>query len=70
MYKVILEGDGTAEIAYTVPSVRSHAWATNRGVASRSRAEPITKDDEAIYRKLFADKNPRESERCAGIAFI
>jgi SAM-dependent MidA family methyltransferase len=57
VYKVILDGSGSAEIAFTVPSVPSHDWAKIEGSLPADVRKLIIKDDDAIYHKLFAGKN-------------
>jgi len=59
VYKVILDVSGTAEIAYTVPSVPNDVWARFEPTMPAAARNLIKKDDEAIYHKLFADKNPQ-----------
>jgi SAM-dependent MidA family methyltransferase len=59
VYKVILDVNGSAEIAYTVPSVPNEVWARIKPSLPAAARNLIQKDDEAISHQLFTDKNPQ-----------
>jgi SAM-dependent MidA family methyltransferase len=59
--KVILDGSGTAEIAFTVPSISLPAWASIEPSLPQAVRQLIRKDDEAIHNKLFAVKNRKNT---------
>jgi|HubBroStandDraft_6_1064221.scaffolds.fasta_scaffold181351_1 SAM-dependent MidA family methyltransferase len=61
VYKVILDGSGSAEIAFTVPSVPAEAWAKIERSLPAAVRQLIAKDDKAIFEKLFADKNHKNA---------
>ena len=61
VYKVILDADGSAEIAFTVPSVPDQVWQRIERSLPAAARNLIKKDDEAISHKLFADKNPQNA---------
>jgi len=61
VHKVILDVSGSAEIAFTVPSVPKQAWMKIERTLPAATRTLITKDDQAIYTKLFAGKSRNES---------
>jgi SAM-dependent MidA family methyltransferase len=58
VHKVILSMDGSAEIAYTVPSVPMDNWKKVESTIPAAAKQTIMKDDQAIREKLFGSKNP------------
>src|SRR6185503_14077269 len=52
VHKVILDVSGSAEIAFTVPSVPKQAWMKIERTLPAATRTLITKDDQAIYTKL------------------
>jgi len=56
--KVIVDDSGIAEMAYAVPSVLQQNWAATSAALPPAARDLITKDDAAIYSKLFGGKNP------------
>jgi SAM-dependent MidA family methyltransferase len=63
VYKVILDPSGTAEIAFTVPSVLSETWRAIEPALPAPVRQLIRRDDEAIHNKLFAARDPASSPR-------
>ncbi|MEP6962504.1 MAG: SAM-dependent methyltransferase, partial [Acidobacteriota bacterium] len=61
VHKVVLDESGSAEIAYTVPSVKRQVWANIAVSLPVNVRQLITKDDEAIYEKLFAGKERKKA---------
>ena len=61
VYKVILNGSGSAEIAFTVPSVPIQVWERIGGALPVAARNLIEADDEAISQKLFANKSPQNT---------
>ena len=57
VHKVILDISGSAEIAYTVPSIPKHAWEDIQHSLPAATRQLIAKDDKAIYTKLFTPRN-------------
>ena len=57
VYKVILDGSGSAEMAFTVPSLPGPAWTSLERSLPAAVRQRIQKDDDAIYDKLFGGKN-------------
>ena len=57
VHKVILNESGSAEIAFTVPSLTHPDWERIKGSLPTAARNLIQKDDEAISKKLFAGKN-------------
>jgi SAM-dependent MidA family methyltransferase len=53
VHKVILDQTGSAEIAFTVPSVPTQSWNRIEKSLPATVRQLITKDDAAIYDKLF-----------------
>ena len=62
VHKVILSLNGSAEIAYTAPSVPMDNWNKVESTIPAAAKQIILKDDKAIRQKLFAGKSP-EGER-------
>ena len=64
VHKVILDSKGSAEIAFTVPSLLRASWAAIQGSLPPATRQLIVKDDSAIFEKLFGgrrrDKSPRD----------
>ncbi len=60
--KVIVDDKGIAEMAYAVPSVLQQNWAAIAAALPQATRDLITKDDAAIYSKLFDGKNPDNSK--------
>jgi SAM-dependent MidA family methyltransferase len=56
VHKVILSMNGSAEIAYTVPSVPMENWKKIEPTLPAAARQAITKDDQAIREKLFGGK--------------
>jgi hypothetical protein len=61
VHKVILDASGSAEIAFTVPSVPIRAWSIIEQSLPAAVRQLIAKDDRAIYEKLFTAKNRRNN---------
>jgi len=57
VHKVILDESGSVEIAFTVPSIPKPAWAGIERSLPADVQRLISRDDTAIYDKLFAIKN-------------
>lgn len=57
VHKVILSMNGSAEVAYTVPSVPMENWKKIEPSLPAAVRQTIAKDDQAIREKLFAGKN-------------
>jgi SAM-dependent MidA family methyltransferase len=57
VHKVILGMNGSAELAYTVPSVPMENWQKIEQSLPAAVRQTITKDDQAIREKLFGGKN-------------
>jgi SAM-dependent MidA family methyltransferase/acetyl esterase/lipase len=57
VHKVILSESGSAEVAFTVPSLQKSAWSSLEKSLSPASRQLITKDDESIRNKLFGAKN-------------
>ena len=63
VHKVILDASGSAEIAFTVPSISKQAWAGIERSLQPAVRESITKDDEAINSDLFAGQTRKPPAR-------
>jgi len=63
VHKVILDVSGSAELAYTVPSVPMATWKRIEASLPAAVRQLIVTDDKAVYEKLFAGK-----ERAGAIA--
>jgi SAM-dependent MidA family methyltransferase len=61
VHKVILSMDGTAEIAYTVPSITLENWTKVESTVPPATKQAIQKDDQAIRQKLFG--GTKENDR-------
>jgi SAM-dependent MidA family methyltransferase len=59
--KVIVDDDGIAEVAYPVPSLSNKDWTEIGGALPAAARDLIVKDNDAVYRYLFADKNPENA---------
>ena len=72
VHKVVLDENGAAEIAFTVPSVSRDAWTILEPSLPAAVRQLIGKDDEAIHTKLFAEKGriaPRDRVYLSRAAF-
>jgi SAM-dependent MidA family methyltransferase len=63
VHKVILDVSGSAELAYTVPSVPMPAWKKIEASLPIAVRQLVTKDDKAVYEKLFAGKDRAGKDR-------
>jgi SAM-dependent MidA family methyltransferase len=63
VYKVILSMSGSAELAYTVPSISLENWKKVEPANPPAAQQTILKDDRGIREKLFAGKVPAGQER-------
>jgi SAM-dependent MidA family methyltransferase len=61
VHKVILDASGSAEIAFTVPSIAKTAWAGIDPSLRPAVAQIITKDDEAIRNELFGGATRKDT---------
>ena len=59
--KVIVDDSGIAEIAYPVPSISNQDWAEIGKALPATARDLILKDSDAVYRNLFAGKNPENA---------
>lgn len=58
VYKVIVDERGTPEMAYAAPSITQAEWKEIGGMLSADTQRMITGENDIIYNKLFAGKNP------------
>jgi SAM-dependent MidA family methyltransferase len=63
VHKVILGMNGSAELAYTVPSVSVDSWKKVESTIPPAARQTIVADDRTIRQKLFGGKNPSGPER-------
>ncbi|MEO8098107.1 MAG: SAM-dependent methyltransferase [Acidobacteriota bacterium] len=63
VHKVILDSVGSAEIAFTVPSIKKDTWARIQATLPASVRQLILKDDDAISEKLFGAKKNANRDR-------
>ena len=61
VHKVILDASGSAEIAFTVPEISKENWAGIQASLPAAVRQLITKDDKAIYDKLFSAKKGNDT---------
>jgi len=61
VHKVILDENGVAEIAFTVPSLPIKTWTTIEASLPSPTRQLIRKDGEALYNKLFAGKDRKNA---------
>ena len=60
VHKVILSLDGSAEIAYTVPSVAMDNWTKVQSTISAAARQTILNDDQTVRQKLFGGKKDND----------
>ncbi len=58
VHKIILSGDGTAEVAFPVPRLPAAAWTTARALLQPAAVKAIEADDELVEKTFLSGNDP------------